>query len=255
MERKSSAIDRRKFLSSLAVLSAIPFIPGCKESLSTEAEKLPDAELTLSGDEQTIASGVRKQFQKIQQLYDNPGKEFVVEYQSGRSSKLLGLSFTDNNAASYKHLLVRDINGNRSVNVTWGMKGIFPSIKFSDNSGNVLVINGTEMEFAIKSENGETSSPKDWLTIGIKIFAVALAIWLGATVAKYIVAAVAFLAFNAMVIGLLLIGAAVLLPLLKLILNLTGWTINTITDLFSLSIELLLSLLLEIQAFILNYGG
>ncbi len=255
MEQKSSAIDRRKFLSSLAVISAIPFIPGCKESLSTETEKLPDADLSLTGDEQTIAADVSKQFQQMQQLYDNPGKEFVIEYQSGRSSKLLGLSFSDNDAASYRHLLVRDLNSNRSVNIIWGMKGIYPSIKFTDNSGAVLIINGTEMEFALKSESGETSSPKDWLKTGIKILAVALAIWLGATVAKYIVAAVAFLAFNAMVIGLLLIGAAVLLPLLKLILNLTGWTITTITDLFSLSIELLLTLLLEIQTFILNYGG
>jgi hypothetical protein len=78
--------------------------------------------------------------------------------------------------------------------------------------------------------------------------AIALAVWLGAKVVGWIVAAVAFLAFNAMVIGLVIAGVTVLSGLLKWLAELTGWTIEDITELLGRAAEELLAFFDEIVA-------
>ncbi len=134
------------------------------------------------------------------------------------------------------------------------MEGIHPSIKFIDNSGKTLIINNTEMEFELNPSlySLEINSPKDWLLLGIRIFALALMIWLGASISKYIISAVSFLAFNALVLGLLIVGLSIIIPLIKSILEITNWNFDTIRNLFKNAVDEIISILLNTQYFLLK---
>ncbi len=117
--------------------------------------------------------------------------------------------------------------------------------------------NGKPLEFALNvpSKLNKINSPSDWIVIGIKIFGIALLLWIGFSIVKYVAAAIAFIAFNAMAIGLVLAGAALVIQLLKWILDRTGITMNDVVDFFKRAINTIVSLLFEVVNYILNYFG
>lgn len=62
----------------------------------------------------------------------------------------------------------------------------------------------------------------DLLSIGTQVFAVALAIWLGASISRAVLGALAFIAFNAMVIGIILAAIGLLTPIVRALLDFVG---------------------------------
>jgi hypothetical protein len=252
-------VNRRKFIKITTLLSLSPFLSSilnsCANSISSVSEKEPKPDLVLEGDEKTIAEKIKNQYQMLKSLYENPGKELTIAFPQGGRYNYLKISFSKDDLADYPHLkLVNWATGER-VNVLWGRKGLNPTIKFVDNYGNVITKNGYRLEFQIKgsSTGKRTKSAVDWLILGIKVFALALAIWLGFTIAKYIVSAIAFVAFNAMVIGLILVGLSVFIPLVKWILDLTGITIDDVISLFAMAVDLIVSTLINIVNYLSGY--
>lgn len=261
-------IHRRNFLKSLGIFSLAPFIQSCENSVSgfwgddetgtnRDRPTPPKVDILLEGTEEQIAQAVQNKHSLIQDLYNNPGKEISIGFQQDRNYNVLKLSFVNDNLVSYPHLKIVNTSTNEIANVIWGIDGIYPSIKFVDNSGNTIVKNGKPLEFALNvpSKLNKINSPSDWIVIGIKIFGIALLLWIGFSIVKYVAAAIAFIAFNAMAIGLVLAGAALVIQLLKWILDRTGITMNDVVDFFKRAINTIVSLLFEVVNYILNYFG
>ncbi len=252
-------VGRRKFIkiTGLLTLSHLfsSIFNSCASTISVVTEKAPKPDLILEGDEKTIAEKIKGQYQKLRSLYENPGKELTIAFRQGDRYNYLKISFSKDNLADYPHLKLVNWATGEKANVLWGRKGLYPTIKFVDNSGNIITKNGYRLEFQIKGpSNGKrTKSTIDWFMLGLKVFALALAIWLGFTIAKYIISAIAFVAFNAVVIGLILVGLSVFIPLVKWILDLTGITIDDIISLFTMSVDFIVSTLMELVSYLTGY--
>jgi hypothetical protein len=257
MRHFQNNINRRRFIASLSIISAAPFLKSCENFISSDEPKSIQPDIVLEGSEEQIAAACKGQYSTIRYLYDKPGVEKTIGYLDERRMKILRISFRKDDLASYPHLrLVKNESG-EAVNILWGAEGLYPSIKFVDDRGNTINVGGRKMEFAIKSPSkiAKVLTPLDWLILGIKIFAAALVIWIGASLAKYIAAAIAFIAFNAMVIGLVLVGLALIIPLIQWILSLTGWDMDYVANLFNRTIDELVKIFMDIQIFILSFLG
>lgn len=261
-------IHRRNFLKSLGVLSLAPFIQSCENSVSgfwgegetgtnRDRPSQPKVDILLEGTEEQIAQALQNKHSLIQDLYNNPGKEISIGFTQDRNYNVLKLSFVNDNIVSYPHLKMVNTSTNEVANVVWGIDGIYPSIKFVDNYGNVIIKNGKPLEFAlnIPSKLNKVNSPSDWIIIGIKVFGIALILWIGFSIVKYIAAAIAFIAFNAMAIGLVLAGAALVIQVLKWILDRTGITMNDVVVFFQRAVSSIVNLLIEVMNYIIGYFG
>jgi len=236
-------LTRRKFFALLAGSSfALPL--GCSGGGGSDFLKAPPPDLVLDGDETRLASIVRGQFSRLYDLARNPGSTLRVGIPNGRGLEVLRFSFTDGGAANYRHLrIVRESTG-EAVNLLWGWKGPLPSIKLTDDSGRTLRSkDGQVLEIGFADVRGAKGRQAfDLIATGVKVAAIAFAIWLGAGIARGILSAIAFLAFNAMVLGVLAAGLGVLSPAIDWVLrNITlddverffGQLVNDIIRLFS----------------------
>ncbi|MCX8057563.1 MAG: hypothetical protein N3F03_08145 [Ignavibacteria bacterium] len=261
-------IHRRNFLKSLGVLALTPFIQSCESSVSSfwgdeqtgsnrERQNPPNVDILLEGTEEQIAKAVQNKHSVLQDLYNNPGKELSIGFLQDRTYNTLKISFAKTDIVSYPHLRIVNTRTSEIANVIWGIDGIYPSIKFVDNSGKTIIKNGKPLEFAlnIPSKLNKTNSPADWIKIGIKIFGIALLLWIGASIVKYVAAAIAFIAFNAMAIGLVIAGAALVIQVLRWILDRTGITLNDIVAFFVLAINSIVILLIDVMNYIISYFG
>jgi hypothetical protein len=236
-------------------LLALPLFNKCQNTFPTEFQDRNSnnfqtrlsGDVILDGSEEEIASTVKKQYSLLKSLTDNPGQEKIIAYKNSSGKPLfLKISVVKEKAASYHHVRLQKENG-EAAHLLWGMDGIYPSIKFTDDDGETLRINRTELEFPLKSLDGPISTPVDWLILGIKILAAALLIWIGASILKYVLAAIAFIAFNAMAIGAVVIGLSVLIPLIKWLIEKTGWSLSSILAFFERTVEEILLTLLDIK--------
>lgn len=117
----------------------------------------------------------------------------------------------------------------------------------ADNSGNTLIVDGVELEFAISSDSG-TDGPtnqtaNDFLILAMKVLGIAIAIWLGASVIKLVAAAIAFVAFNAMTFAFIAIAGSLAYFILKRVLDYMGWTYDDVVNFLIQSWNRILDLL------------
>ncbi len=255
---KNIISSRRKFLEILGSISALPLLSYCKNPFLSEPELFSKSsnknkiDLLITGSEEEIASTIKNQFALIEDMAKNYGKEKIIAYYDNNSIKKLSLEIIKGKLAAYPYLRITKMDTNESVNVLWGIDGIYPSLKFVDDNGNLLVKDNQKIEFAIRKNQSTKFSSIDWLELGIKIFAFALLIWLGATVLKYVIAAISFVAFNALVLGIIIAGVALIAPIIKWIINTTHWSIEDIKYMFLRAIEEIKIFLYEIQGYLLN---
>ncbi|MFN4180571.1 MAG: hypothetical protein ACK4I8_09685 [Armatimonadota bacterium] len=217
-------LSRRELIEALLV-SPIALVSGCSGGDGKSPDIFaPPPDLVLDGNESRLASLVRNQFSRLYELAQNPGSTLRIGIPNGRGMEVLRFSFHDSGAANYRHLrVVRESTG-EVANLLWGWKGLMPSIKFTDDWGNVLRSkNGQVLEIGfadVKGVKGRQAS--DLIATGVKVAAIAFAIWLGAGIARGVLSAIGFLAFNAMVLGLLAAGIGVISPAI-------GWVLKNIT--------------------------
>lgn len=250
--------SRRDFLKFIGSFSALPLLSYCKNPAMLELELYPDSniqenvDLFISGSEEEIASKVKNQYALIEDMVKNFGKEKIIAYSDNNSIKKLSLSIIKDKLANYPYLRIKNMDNNESVNILWGIDGFSPSLKFVDDNGNILVKDNKKMEFALRKTVRREYSSLDWLELGIKIFAVALLIWLGATVLKYVIAAIAFVAFNTLVLGIIIAGLALIVPVIKWIIQMTKWSLVDIKFMFFRPVEDLKLLLYKVQGYLLS---
>ncbi|MEG8947132.1 hypothetical protein [Rosettibacter firmus] len=254
--------NRRIFLKSFGSLAALSFLSFCENSRVTEPffndnntdnnSSVTSTDLVLSGSEQEIASNIKMQYSLIEYLAKNTGKEKVIAYYDNGLLKKLSISIVKGNLASYPYLRLTKQENNESVNILWGMEGIYPSLKFVDDNGKIIEKENEKLEFALKKTDDRDYTPMDWLKLGVKIFAFGLLVWLGATVLKYVIAAIAFVAFNALVLGIVIAGLTLIIPFVKWLIDRTGWTKDSVKDFFNNSFNEILNFLLEIQRYLLE---
>ncbi len=219
-----SSLSRRRLLKVL-LGSPLVTIVGCGSNGGTSPILVPPPDLVLEGDEARLANLVRQQFPRLRQLAENPGTSLRIGIPNGRGMEVLAFSFFDKGAANYRHLrVVRESTG-EAVNLLWGMKGLLPSIRLADDRGNTIRSrNGQLLEIGFSEVRGAKGRQAlDWIAIGIKVAAVAFALWLGAQIGRAVLGAIAFLAFNAMVLGLLVAGFAVISPAIEWVLRNITW--------------------------------
>jgi hypothetical protein len=91
-----------------------------------------------------------------------------------------------------------------------------------DDTGRLITRNGRAIEVGFVDVRGRGRQALDWIATGVKVAAIAFAIWLGAGIGRAILGAIGFLAFNAMVLGLLVAAIGVFLPAID-------WLLRNIT--------------------------
>lgn len=216
-------LTRRKLLR-LLLSSPVVVTLGCGSGSSVQFPQTLPLDLVFDGDENQLASTVRAQFSQLYSLASNPGMTFRIGVPNGQGIEVFTFSFRDGGAANYRHLrVVRESTG-EVANLLWGWKGLLPSIKFTDDNGNTLrTKNGQVLEIGfVDVATSKGRQALDLIATGVKVAAVAFAIWLGAGIARSILSALGFLAFNAMVLGLLAATVGVTLPAIR-------WVLQNIT--------------------------
>lgn len=117
----------------------------------------------------------------------------------------------------------------------------------TDGQGNLIRgYNGEWIEVGFGDVKGAKGRQGlDWIAIGVKVAAVAFALWLGASVGKAILSAVAFLALNAMVLGLLVAAFAVVAPAIDWLLK--NITLEDVENFFSQLVNDIIRVFTEIS--------
>ncbi len=92
------------------------------------------------------------------------------------------------------------------------------------------------------------------LSIGTQVFAVALAIWLGASIGRAVLGALAFIAFNAMIIGIVLAAIGLALPFIRALLDFLGiQTLGDVTAFFRRVVDDLRLLFDQVVSFLRSF--
>jgi|GEM_PF-567681 len=243
-------LTRRDFIRRASVLAgaavAAPLLAGC--SNATEAtddspsiydpfeegsrSRASTNDITLSLDPEQLARTLKEQFERLKALAQNERQRARILFPTATSTEAVTMSIVTGGAALYRHVrIVRESSG-EVANLLWGREGIHPSIKLADDAGRTLVKDGKSLEFNFGLVRREGRGSQSWLELGIKIAAIALAVWLGASILKPIIAAIAFVAFNAMVIGIVVAGVALLVGIVRFILDVTGWKLADVQAMF-----------------------
>lgn len=248
-------VSRRDFIEKTLEIIGITFllskIPGCV----IDAGNNP-SEILLTEDPRINAETVFSIQKRIKQVIEDPlGKD---ELRIGLididgAVGVVALSYKRNDEGEKRVVLVDEKTGKSSF-LEFGIKGALPSIRFTDKKGKTLLNeDGEAMEYSLLDFNKlgaptRSLNATDWLVLAIKAVAVGFAIWLGAKIAILIVGAVAFIAFNAMILGLVIAGVAVLGLFFKKV----GWDYDTVVNFFGKTVE---DIKVMFQDVALGFGG
>ena len=206
----------------------------------------PKADIVLAWTDEELAATVKSQYSRLKDLASQPGRATTIQL-GDTNPEFLSMAFVKNAAAKYEHpRFVRQSTG-EVVNLVWGMKSILPSIKGVDDSGKTLVVGGKSLEFPVENVT-KSRGTADLVALGVKVAAVAFAVWLGAGVARVAIAATGWLAFNALVLGLVVAAGAVAVSVAKPILDFFGiHGVEDVKNIFAWSVESITSLLIQIK--------
>jgi hypothetical protein len=243
---------RREFICIPFGAALCLLIKGCGGSGSQQRIQPPDIILSDDEDPQKLAKRLSGLYSKLEQLSNDTSRCLRIGFKCGDRMDVLRLHFCDpeNGVADYKHVRIVRESTDEAIRLIWGRDGIVPTVKFVNDGGEVLKdSNGKEMEFKVKDLTGASpTKPIDWLSLGAKVLAIGFAVWLGAEVAKLVVSAIAFIAFNAMVIGALMMLAG----LVKWFIDLTGLTWEDVKSFMSQTVEKLAQALVDGANFIMQ---
>lgn len=177
------------------------------------------SDVLLSGTDQQIAAVAKEQRSLVEYLLNNPGKEKIIEFRADTGERvLLAISFQNGNEGQFVNL--RNLATNKNARISWARDGIKPAINFFyDGTNHLYDIFGG-------AEKISQSSLSSLFFAGLAAAAIGLAVWIGASVAKFIVATVAFLAFNLLMLGVVVATGSFIVSFFE---NM-GWTGEVITN-------------------------
>ncbi len=202
----------------------------------------PAPEVLLTGNPEIDAESIKGIYKRIEQIVKDPLDKLRVGWLKGEQIKVVALSYIQD-AKGDKRAVIIDEQTGKSSFLGFGIKVLSPSIKFMDDKGKTLLDEGgKEMEYALLDFNKNGAPAKsfdatDWLILAIKAVAIGFAVWIGAKVLGLIIGAVAFVAFNVMIIGLVIAGVVALGVVAKWVIDRTGWNYETAKDFFGKTVE------------------
>lgn len=235
-------ITRRWFLVGAAAgggaLAGAAFLSGCNKT-STGPELI---------DKDALARYTRERYDDLFAAASNPGSPVVLK----NGNEVIGtVVFQEKGGKfSYRHPVLIRRDGEKA-HIGVGIDGFHPSIILAGEDGEPLEVDGRKLKLPIsqntvnralgkpqvsaEEEAAALSTPAEWLELGIKVFAIALGIWLGVKIIGFVASVIAFLAFNALVIGLLIAAIAVI----ALVLDYFGIeiTLDSVRDFFSRAVQ------------------
>lgn len=231
---------------------ALMWLSGCGSSGS----RMPlQADLALtSADENTNAARLRSLYAPLAERARSMENEritasqpFHIQIETTAGSEILSFQLVRNGAADYPHLRVARPKTGEHANFVFGgslSSGI--TLRLTDDRGQLLYRNGQPLEFSLFDTRMRTRSPQDWIATGIKIAALAFVIWLGAVITRGVAAAVGFVAFNFILLGLLAVAAGVTLPILRWLIDTSGIDWERVKRFIEQTLEMLVTLLQEV---------
>lgn len=216
-----SRLSRRRLLAWAGLSGAGGLLAVCGKN-----PLLPD----ITKDE--AAEYVRGAYPRLLETAHTPGREMRIEIGGDYLGKIRFQPAGGNFRFLHPVITMPD---DQDVHMVFGIEyedlAPFPSIRLTDRNGNTLERNGKKMKFSIR----ESSLPKSvrralakrikagsfdsWLELGIALAAIGLAAFLGLKVIGFAVAVLAFLAFNAMVIGLVIAAFAIADDVVRFLVN------------------------------------
>lgn len=237
-------ITRRKFLSRLLVLPGV-FITGCagNNGFKPPAQKLPQPDFILSGNETEMTTQARKIVEVFSEDFNKPYRLRVFN-ENGEPENFV-FQLVRGNLADYPYLRIsreRLINNQLIIdagNFLFRLNGLRLRIQVVDDQGNPLA----EVPFSLTRIR---QSASEWISLGIKVAAITFLIWAGAGIVKFIAGLIGFIAFNVMMIGILIFGAGLALEILRL----TGINWDDIKRFVEMSIEFLVQFFRELGDFL-----
>lgn len=222
---------RRKFFEKL-ILSMSLVLSACGEKEEDFDVILPPADLELKGNESDLTK-TESQWNKMQKVAE--GKESLKVGFSDESGKgnVLEMNIQDHRlvlknlkTGQEAYIKIDAINLAPSESNNFDL---WPELKFTDASGNILRDReGNLLRYSFSDFKGEKMTASDWLLLGVKIFAIGLAAWLGFKIIGLVIAAIAWLGFNLLVLGIL-VGA---IAAFAWLINKTGWNFEEVRIFF-----------------------
>ncbi len=240
-------MNRREF-TKLSLLGSAGLITGC-EIFSSNDSHVPTLELT--NDSQAIKKELDGSFGLIKDLITNGEEQIKVNYPTETGQESLTFSFVDNNAAGYTHLRLQQDNG-EVANVLWDQENLLPAVKFTDDEGYILEKDGQSLSFGFDQvvDNFDDLTEDGLLELAWKFVAIGLVVWLGTNIAGAIITALAFLAFNAFVLGAVIIAVQASVSILEWLAEHTGWSETKIEEFFDAVIIVFQRFVGEVTQFI-----
>lgn len=213
--------------------AALGVLFGCGKDKGAGPPAEVKADLKLQGTEEDFQA-VQAKWSKLQSLTKNSGEEMTVAVPTGGGYQVLKMAMVTGGAASYSHLRMV-LPDSRTANFLPGQVGLSPALKLTDDQGNSLLANGRKIEipFFTSLTKPTALDPRDFISLGIKVAAAGLLIWAGAGIVNLVLGVIGYLAFAAIILGLLAAAAGVLGPIVSWFLEKTGITFQDIRDFFT----------------------
>lgn len=217
------------------------------------------SQITLRGSEQRIARATKRSFDLLQDAAKTPGREIEIRFRNGKTWDTLVLTFATKEAGiDYLHPRLTLVSTGETVHLAVGEKNFLPSLKLIKPDGSTLAevgVSDLRRWQGSRDADRKKLSTADLIALGVKIAAIALGIYLAAVVVKVIIGAIAFIAFNAFVLGLLLAAGAVVIPLVKKLLAFLGISnteegIRKIKEFFAQGVDVVVKLFQDIARFL-----
>ncbi len=253
MQSKRNGFTDEELLLITILGGAVLWLGGCGGSSRQTLQA--DLALTHSDDEHTLASQLNRLYQPLsdrarpmQDSRQKASQPFNIQIETNAGPEMLSFQLVRNQAANYPHLRVVRPKTGEVANFRFGgslTEGI--TLQMTDDTGQVLTKNGQRLEFSLFDTRARTRAPEDWIAKGIKIAALAFVIWLGAVITRGVAAAVGFVAFNLMILGLLAVAAGVTIPILKWIIDTSGLDWERIRRFIEQTLNTLITLLRDIM--------
>lgn len=212
-------------------------------------------EIALQNDIDALRTALKGSFEDVKRLiqgeYDNLWVRYPDASSKEESKEHLRLQFVSNSAASYPHLRIQKANG-EVANLVWDQKALSPAISFTDDEGTVLERNGSLLtySFAGTMDGWEALQGDGLLDAGVKLLAAGFSVWLGVKLAGAVLSAIAFLAYTALILGLVMVAVDSREDLLAWIVDKTGWSKTQLRTFFDEGIAGLESQLDRISEYI-----
>ena len=209
---------------------------GCTDEDSPVAPEQVDDNIVLNGRQNEVEELVVPQFEKLVDMALNPGRELEFNVATESDSYTRVCVLYDTSGTGYPHPVI-EVDGDRMHMVLERKLLLVPVVRYYDDRGNRIIINGEEYEHglgvaAAKRAQDGFFDPLSWFSGDvIKFVVVALGAWIGFKLGALVLSVLAAIAYAALLVGIF-IGAVNVLPdVLKWLADLFGvadWDISAI---------------------------